>query len=67
MAAARDFASYIDDRPADGVFQVDRAVYHDPDVLEAEYRNIFERTWIFLCHDTMVPKAGDFYSTYLGR
>ena len=67
MAAARDFASYIDDRPADGIFQVDRAVYHDLDVLEAEYRNIFERTWIFLCHDTMVPKAGDFYATHLGR
>ena len=67
MAAARDFASYIDDRPADGIFQVDRAAYHDPHVLEAEYQRIFERTWIFLAHDSMVPKTGDFYATHIGR
>jgi len=67
MAAPCDFARFIDDRPADGRFSVDRAVYHDAHVLEAEYRNIFERTWLFLAHDTMIPRPGDFYATHMGR
>lgn len=67
MREPRDFASYIDDRPADGIFKVDRAVYNDPAVLEAEYERIFERTWIFLAHESFVPKPGDFYSTHIGR
>ena len=50
----RDFAAYIDDRPKDGVFRVDRAIYNDPEILEAEYRNIFEANWVFLCHDAHV-------------
>jgi len=66
-AAGRDFATYIDDRPGDGIFRVDRSVYLDPAVLEAEYENIFERGWQFLCHDSQLPNAGDFISTTMGR
>ena len=52
------FAAYIDDRPQDGVFRIDRSIYNDPAILEAEYRNIFEGGWVFLCHDGHVPQAG---------
>ena len=38
----KNYAAYIDDRPEDGVFRVDRSIYNDPEILEAEYRNIFE-------------------------
>ena len=54
----RRFADYIEDRPAEGVFRIDRRVYNDPDILEAEYRNIFEANWVFLCHEAHVPQAG---------
>ncbi len=67
MRHARDFASYVDDRPDEGVFRVDRRIYNDPDVMEAEYERIFERTWLYLCHDTQVPKPGDFFATHMGR
>lgn len=63
----RDIASYIDERPSEGIFRVDRAVYNDPEVLEAEYVNIFEKSWIFLCHESFVPNPGDFYATHIGR
>ena len=56
----RGFADYIDDRPKDGVFRVDRTIYNDPDILEAEYRNIFEANWVFLCHEAHVRNPGDF-------
>jgi benzoate/toluate 1,2-dioxygenase alpha subunit len=61
------YAAFIDDRPADGVFRVDRTVYNDPEVLEAEYRNIFEANWVFLCHEDHVRKPGDFFATHIGR
>jgi benzoate/toluate 1,2-dioxygenase alpha subunit len=63
----RRFADYIEDRPAEGVFRIDRRVYNDPDILEAEYRNIFEANWVFLCHEAHVPKPGDFFTTHIGR
>jgi benzoate/toluate 1,2-dioxygenase alpha subunit len=67
MSQRRDFAAYIDDRPDQGIFRVDRSVYNDPAVLEAEYRTIFEGGWLFLCHDTMIPNAGDYFTTAMGR
>ena len=63
----RGFADYIDDRPEDGVFRVDRAVYNDPDILEAEYRNIFEANWVFVCHEAHVRNPGDYFATHIGR
>ena len=63
----RSFAEYIDDRPMDRVFHVDRAIYNDPDVLEAEYRNIFEANWIFLCHEAHICNPGDYFATHIGR
>jgi benzoate/toluate 1,2-dioxygenase subunit alpha len=63
----RSFADYIDDRPADRVFRVDRAIYNDPDILEAEYRNIFEANWVFLCHEAHVRNPGDYFATHIGR
>jgi benzoate/toluate 1,2-dioxygenase alpha subunit len=63
----RSFADYIDDRPNDGIFRVDRAVYNDPEVLEAEYRNIFEANWVFLCHEAHVRNSGDYFATHIGR
>jgi benzoate/toluate 1,2-dioxygenase alpha subunit len=63
----RSYAAYIDDRPQDGVFRVDRTIYNDPEILDAEYRNIFEGNWVFLCHDGHVPNPGDYFATHIGR
>ncbi len=63
----RSFSGYIDDRPADHVFRVDRAIYNDPDILDAEYRNIFEANWVFLCHEAHVRNPGDYFATHIGR
>lgn len=63
----RRFADYIDDRPMDRVFRVDRTIYNDPDILEAEYRNIFEANWVFLCHEAHIRNPGDYFATHIGR
>jgi benzoate/toluate 1,2-dioxygenase alpha subunit len=64
---ARSYRSYVDDRPQDGIFRIDRAIYNDPDILDAEYRYIFESGWVFLCHEDHVRNPGDFFATHMGR
>ena len=66
-ANARGYAAHIDDRPADRVFRIDRAIYNDPKILEAEYRNIFEANWVFLCHEAHIRNPGDYFATHIGR
>jgi benzoate/toluate 1,2-dioxygenase alpha subunit len=64
---SRHFASLIDDRPDDGMFRVDRSIYTDEAVVQAEFDNIFERGWVFLCHDSQVSGHGDYFATEIGR
>lgn len=67
MGSGAGYAALIDDRPEEGVFRLDRSIYNDPDILEAEYRSIFEGGWLFLCHESIIPKPGDYFSTHMGR
>lgn len=39
---------------------VDNRVYTDHAVLEAEVERIFERVWLFACHESEIPGGGDF-------
>jgi benzoate/toluate 1,2-dioxygenase alpha subunit len=61
------FAALVDDRPADGVFRVDRAIYTDDAVFDAEMVRIFEHCWVFLCHESQVSAPGDYFATTIGR
>ena len=67
MVRGGDYSALIDDRPEDGLFRIDRSIYNDPQILDAEYRRIFEAGWLFLCHDSVIPQPGDFFATHLGR
>ncbi len=60
-------SSLVDDRVADGVFRVDRAVYTDPGIFEREMAEIFGRCWVFLCHESELPDHGDYVWTEIGR
>jgi benzoate/toluate 1,2-dioxygenase alpha subunit len=60
-------AALVDDRADRGIFRVDRSIYTDPTVFDMEMQRIFEGGWVFLCHESQVKKAGDYYATEIGR
>jgi benzoate/toluate 1,2-dioxygenase alpha subunit len=57
----------IDDRPADSVFKVRKAIYVDPNIFEMEMDRIFSRIWNYVCHESQVRDVGDYVATEIAR
>ncbi len=57
----------IDDRPDDGVFQVSRTMFSDPDLFALEMEHIFEGGWVFLGMASQVEQPHDFLTSHIGR
>ena len=49
-----------------GDFRVHTSIYCDPAIFDVEMRRIFERTWIYVAHESELPNPGDYVSTTLG-
>jgi len=47
--------------------RVHSAVYTDPEIFDLEMERIFSRTWIYIGHESEVPKTGDFRLRKIGR
>src|ERR1043166_3435904 len=62
-----DVRAYVVDNPEDGMFTVDRALFSDPELFELEMKYIFEGTWVYLAHESQLPRPHDFYTTAIGR
>lgn len=41
--------------------------YTDPDIFDAEMRILFEQGWVFVGHESEVPRPGDFRTGHIGR
>lgn len=41
-------------------------IFSDQDIYDAEMERLFGRTWLFLAHESMLKRPGDFFSTYMG-
>ena len=48
-------------------FRVARAAYTDHEIFEIEMKNIFEANWVYICHESQIPKIGNYYSAKIGR
>jgi phenylpropionate dioxygenase-like ring-hydroxylating dioxygenase large terminal subunit len=49
------------------VGRVHRDVYVDGGIFEQEMRHLFGSTWVFVAHESEIPKAGDYVTKRLGR
>ncbi|KAG1079888.1 hypothetical protein G6F40_016120 [Rhizopus arrhizus] len=45
---------------------VHRGVYSDPAIFDLEMQRIYGRAWIYVGHESQVPKTGDYHTTRLG-
>lgn len=54
----------IDDRERK-MFRLNRSVLVDPDILERERRQVFDKSWIYVGHESEVAKPGDFQSRWV--
>lgn len=57
----------IDFRPEDGVFRIDRSMFTEPELFDLEMEHIFEKVWIYACHESEIPNAHDFVTVQIGR
>jgi len=63
MGAAGSGSSALDDRPPSELVlddRVHRSLYTDPRVFELEAQAIFERTWVYVGHESELPHPGDY-------
>jgi benzoate/toluate 1,2-dioxygenase alpha subunit len=43
--------------------EVHRDVYTDPELFELEMRRLWRSAWVYVGHDSQVPRPGDYYTT----
>jgi phenylpropionate dioxygenase-like ring-hydroxylating dioxygenase large terminal subunit len=51
--------------PATG--KIDRRIFSDPAIYDEEMARIFGRAWLMIGHESLVPRAHDFFHTYMGE
>tara|TARA_R110002072_G_scaffold279949_1_gene442234 strand:- start:2732 stop:4090 length:1359 start_codon:yes stop_codon:yes gene_type:complete len=50
-----------------GIYKLRRDAFTDEEIFELEMKYIFEGNWVYLAHESQIPKNNDFFTTYIGR
>ena len=45
---------------------VHRSIYQDEEIFRLEMDRIFGRAWVYVAHESQIPRPGDFFSTRIG-
>ncbi|WP_249168415.1 Rieske 2Fe-2S domain-containing protein [Erwinia sp. E602] len=57
----------LDFRPEEGVYRLARTLFTDRELFDLEMELIFEKQWIFACHESQIPQPHDFITLQAGR
>lgn len=57
------FHSMVD--PVKGT--IERQIFSDEAIYRLELERIFARSWNFMCHESQIPKPGDFFLNFIGE
>ena len=57
----------LDFRPAEGIFRIARDMFTEPDLFDLEMELIFEKNWIYACHESEIANKHDFMTLRAGR
>jgi p-cumate 2,3-dioxygenase subunit alpha len=55
-----DLSELIVDDPISGTFRIHRSAMTSKEIMALELERIFERSWLYVGHDSEVPKPGDY-------
>ncbi|WP_298746485.1 Rieske 2Fe-2S domain-containing protein [uncultured Brevundimonas sp.] len=55
------------DHDASGTRRVDRRIFSDPELFEREFKQIWEKVWVYVAHESQIPNPKDFLTTWVGR
>ncbi|MFY9513806.1 MAG: aromatic ring-hydroxylating dioxygenase subunit alpha [Rubrivivax sp.] len=51
----------------DGLRAVDRRIFVDPELFELEQSQIWEKVWVYVAHESQLPKPKDYITGWIGR
>lgn len=57
----------LDFRPEDGVYRIAREMFTETELFDLEMEHIFEKVWIYACHESEIPNKNDFLTVQIGR
>ena len=57
----------LDFRPAEGIYRVARDMFTEPELFDLEMELIFEKNWIYACHESEIANPNDFLTIRAGR
>jgi phenylpropionate dioxygenase-like ring-hydroxylating dioxygenase large terminal subunit len=58
-----DFHQFVDRKAG----TVARQIFGDEEIYRLELERIFARAWNFMCHESQIPNAGDFFLSFIGE
>ncbi|WP_044875142.1 anthranilate 1,2-dioxygenase large subunit [Pseudomonas sp. LFM046] len=68
IAQWREYVSgCLDFRPDEGVFRIARDMFTEPELFDLEMELIFEKNWIYACHESEIANPNDFMTLRAGR
>jgi len=65
-ALAERISASVEENAATGQFRCRRDIFTDPELYDLEMKYIWEGNWIYLAHESQIPKNNDFITGYIG-